>query len=113
MLVPTRGAMNRCPPVKKNSAHCAEYLSVTPEGLIHAGTNPRGHESMPSGKKNSRTMCGISFLCDPGGIQTPDLQNRNLTFYSTELRGRIKQTSLEAKIDYLHKKAFELRIYKF
>jgi hypothetical protein len=25
---------------------------------------------------------------DPGGIQTPDLQNRNLTFYSAELRGR-------------------------
>ncbi len=27
-------------------------------------------------------------MCDPGGIQTPDLQNRNLTFYSAELRGR-------------------------
>ena len=25
---------------------------------------------------------------DPGGIQTHDLQNRNLTFYSAELRGR-------------------------
>jgi hypothetical protein len=25
--------------------------------------------------------------CDPGGIQTPDFQNRNLTFYSAELRG--------------------------
>ena len=24
--------------------------------------------------------------CDPGGIQTHDLQNRNLTFYSAELR---------------------------
>jgi hypothetical protein len=27
-------------------------------------------------------------FCDPGGIQTPDFQNRNLTFYSAELRGR-------------------------
>ena len=26
--------------------------------------------------------------CDPGGTQTHDLQNRNLTFYSTKLRGR-------------------------
>ncbi len=25
---------------------------------------------------------------DPDGIQTHDLQNRNLTFYSAELRGR-------------------------
>ena len=28
-------------------------------------------------------------ISDPGGIQTHDFQNRNLTFYSTELRGRI------------------------
>ncbi len=26
--------------------------------------------------------------CDPDRIQTCDLQNRNLTFYSAELRGR-------------------------
>lgn len=26
-------------------------------------------------------------ICAPGGIQTHDLQNRNLTFYSAELRG--------------------------
>ena len=26
---------------------------------------------------------------DPGGIQTHDFQNRNLTFYSAELRGRV------------------------
>ncbi len=26
---------------------------------------------------------------DPGGILTPDFQNRNLTFYTAELRGRI------------------------
>ena len=25
---------------------------------------------------------GSSFLCDPGAIQTHDLQNRNLTLYS-------------------------------
>ncbi len=27
------------------------------------------------------------FACDPVGTQTQDLQNRNLTLYSTELRG--------------------------
>ena len=27
---------------------------------------------------------------DSGGIQTPDFQNRNLTFYSAELWGQIK-----------------------
>ncbi len=26
-------------------------------------------------------------VCDPGGILTHDLQNRNLTFYTAELRG--------------------------
>ena len=26
----------------------------------------------------------------PGGIQTHDLQNRNLTFYSAELRGHLR-----------------------
>jgi hypothetical protein len=31
---------------------------------------------------------GQHLSCDPGGIQTPDFQNRNLTFYSAELRGR-------------------------
>lgn len=25
---------------------------------------------------------GVPFLCDPGAIQTHDLQNRNLTLYS-------------------------------
>ncbi len=28
---------------------------------------------------------------DPGGIQTHDLQNRNLTFYSAELRGQLRR----------------------
>ena len=31
----------------------------------------------------------ICFQCDSGGTQTPDFQNRNLTFYSAELRGQI------------------------
>ena len=31
-------------------------------------------------------MVGALFS-DPGGTQTHDLQNRNLTLYSTELRG--------------------------
>ncbi len=35
--------------------------------------------------KKNLPMGGF-LLCDPGGIQTHDLQNRNLTFYSAELR---------------------------
>ena len=30
------------------------------------------------------------FFCDSGGIQTHDLQNRNLTFYSAELRSPLE-----------------------
>ena len=33
------------------------------------------------------TVIGIG-CCDPGGIQTHDLQNRNLTLYSAKLRSR-------------------------
>ena len=36
---------------------------------------------------------------DPGGIQTHDFQNRNLTFYSAELRGRISA----AKVHFFFK----------
>ncbi len=28
------------------------------------------------------------YICDPGGILTHDLQNRNLTFYTAELRSQ-------------------------
>ena len=31
----------------------------------------------------------ILLLCDPDGIQTHDLQNRNLTLYSAKLRGPV------------------------
>ena len=31
----------------------------------------------------------LLFFCDPAGAQTQNLQNRNLTLYSIELRGRI------------------------
>ena len=34
------------------------------------------------------TDCHYSFFCDPGGIQTHDLQNRNLTLYSAKLRSQ-------------------------
>ena len=36
-----------------------------------------------------------TLFCDPGGIQTLDFQNRNLTFYSAELRGRKQYTKLQ------------------
>ncbi len=39
---------------------------------------------MPPQKKRRQHLS-----CDPGGIQTPDFQNRNLTFYSAELRGQV------------------------
>ena len=29
-----------------------------------------------------------AYFCDPAGAQTQNLQNRNLTLYSIELRGR-------------------------
>ena len=32
----------------------------------------------------------ILLLCDPDGIQTHDLQNRNLTLYSAKLQGQRK-----------------------
>ena len=32
-------------------------------------------------------------LCDPGGTQTHDLQNRNLTLYSTKLPGQVRGKS--------------------
>ena len=32
----------------------------------------------------------ISYYSDPDGIQTHDLQNRNLTLYSAKLRGHNK-----------------------
>lgn len=41
-------------------------------------------------KREVGQMCvKLLFFCDPGGILTHDLQNRNLTFYTAELRGRL------------------------
>ena len=40
-------------------------------------------------KKYRETLCLKDFsmcACDPDGIQTHDLQNRNLTLYSAKLR---------------------------
>ena len=45
------------------------------------------------------------FHRTPGGIQTHDLQNRNLTFYSAELRGHLQpaepSTNAGAKVQKL------------
>jgi hypothetical protein len=46
----------------------------------------------PHKKNIPHIMRNICSLSDPGGIQTPDLQNRNLTFYSAELRGRTRKS---------------------
>ncbi len=40
--------------------------------------------------KTSFREVPFSFVCDPVGIQTQDLQNRNLTLYSAKLRDRQK-----------------------
>ena len=37
-------------------------------------------------KKKSTIEIALFFTCDPVGIQTQDLQNRNLTLYSAKLR---------------------------
>ena len=39
-------------------------------------------------KKSANLYNALIIICDPGGTQTHDLQNRNLTFYSTELRSQ-------------------------
>ena len=40
-------------------------------------------------QQNEKTSpLGLVSGCDPDRIQTCDFQNRNLTFYSAELRGR-------------------------
>lgn len=39
-----------------------------------------------SGKPFLLKEIRLFFLCDPVGIQTQDLQNRNLTLYSAKLR---------------------------
>ena len=36
--------------------------------------------------ENMFSSKSFSFVCDPVGIQTQDLQNRNLTLYSAKLR---------------------------
>ena len=44
-------------------------------------------------KKSQISVTGIFailLLCDPDGIQTHDLQNRNLTLYSAKLQGQRK-----------------------
>ena len=49
------------------------------------------------------------FVCDPGGILTHDLQNRNLTFYTAELRVLscgCKSSKKERKCNYPADKMF-------
>ena len=38
------------------------------------------------------------YNCDSAGIQTQDLQNRNLTLYSAKLRSQVSNTSLLYKV---------------
>ena len=48
-----------------------------------------------------------SGSCALGGIQTHDLQNRNLTFYSAELRGQLLVNSA-AKVQHFFEKTLSL-----
>ncbi len=45
-------------------------------------------------RKKRLPISTISSLSDPAGTQTQDLQNRNLTLYSTKLRGLFRSLSL-------------------
>ena len=42
----------------------------------------------PRTNDKSRYKCCNGFYCDPGGIQTHDLQNRNLTLYSLSYQAK-------------------------
>ena len=71
----------------------SEVFFVPPSGL--AAPNP----SLSTGRSYKEKTSPISieselssklarlFLCDPEGILTLDLQNRNLTLYTAKLRG--------------------------
>ena len=61
--------------------------------LRRAGQRPETHPQTSdyTNRKGKRILqqCKILFpFCDPAGIQTQDLQNRNLTLYSAKLRSR-------------------------
>ena len=57
------------------------------------------------------------FVCDPVGIQTQDLQNRNLTLYSAKLRDRFLKTDAKVrqkseKWEVKSEKFWELKSFK-
>ena len=55
-------------------------------------------------KNSCKLLTYRSLLSDPVGIQTQDLQNRNLTLYSAKLRGLILNsifTKTTAKVRFL------------
>ena len=52
-------------------------------------------------------MCAI--FCDPAGIQTQDLQNRNLTLYSAKLRSLFAVAKIQRKLET---PKFPHRLYK-
>ena len=50
--------------------------------------------------ENEFSSKSLSFVCDPVGIQTQDLQNRNLTLYSAKLRGHKRCKGKQLICDY-------------
>ena len=76
-------------------------ITETPEGLVALRSMiPLFRLSNYSYyfKETMVTLVENDHYCDPRGIQTPDLQNRNLTFYSAELWGQVvrKYNSVKA-----------------
>ena len=72
-------------------AFCLFYLYVIPKGLnIPVGWRLPSYKILKGYKelKASFVLCNLLIFCDPEGIQTLDLQNRNLTLYSAKLRDR-------------------------
>lgn len=56
------------------------------DGQSPTGRGATGRRQAPNTQKTS-SQFGCSF-CDPAGVQTQNLQNRNLTLYSTKLQGQ-------------------------
>ena len=52
-------------------------------------------------------MFSFFLFCDPVGIQTQDLQNRNLTLYSAKLRDLSKSECKSIKKNTFHQKTAE------
>ena len=82
-------------------AHCIFYTHAAAAEIRRQARDP--YSTQRNGperdfcrniKKRQAEPVSACLFRDPGGTQTHDLQNRNLTFYSTKLRGRNRGTKI-------------------